>query len=388
MAWYHGVRDWLGRLRQKFAAWGADFLSPWLGRVRRGIVSLVATRYRRWRDSVKHPRRRFYEQQSSRRYWKWRARRHHFWFRLTSRYYNFRRQLREQRQTFSATRNLLRTIILQVILAVVVVITISAVEQRFLKPWGVIDWFLPTPPAPPSTTPLSAGASAPGLNASSYDYILSTLAQIAGVFIGLYFTAVNLVASTIYVRVPSDIRSLVVGEKLGNVYVKIVAFLAATTTLVLASNAMGFPPNLLHLILVTGTGLISIYSFLVLGKRVFHFFDPTRLTSQLFTQMLDCIRAATSDGFRWHDPSFQNHAQRQAEGLLRTYRRIVDLTCSKDYRHIEAESLVAIANSALLLLRFYGREKARIPTESMWFKLHGKGMGSARPDQCPETVVW
>ncbi len=364
MAWYHAVRDRFGQQRQKFKAWRASSLYPFVGRVWRRATSPVTTRYRRWRDSAQHPRRRSYQQQSSRGYWKWRAKWHRFRFRMTSRYHAFRRQLREQRQTFSAARGLLRMIMPQVFLAVAVVAILAVVEQKILKSWGVIEWLLPTPPADSA----SAGSNAPRLNASSYDYILSTLAQIAGVFIGLYFTAVNLVASTIYARVPSDIRSLVVGEKLGNVYVKIVAFLGATTTLLLAGNVMGFPPSLLNLALVTCTGLISIYSFLVLGKRVFHFFDPNQLTWQLFTQLLHCIQAATPDGFRWHDPSFQNHAQRQAEGLLGTYRTIVELTCSKDYRHIEAESLIDIANNTLLLLRYYEREKKRIPTESLWFK--------------------
>lgn len=367
MAWFSGVRAWLGKQRHNFAAWRSDTLYPWPGRVWRRATSPVTTRYRRWSDSAQHPRRRSYEQQSSRRYWKWRNKLHRFQFHMTSRYYTFRRNLRERRQTFSATRSLLQTILPQIVFAVASVTILGVVEQKILKPWGLIDWLLPTPPAPVGTAPVS-GTPAPGLNASSYDYILSTLAQIAGVFIGLYFTAVNLVASTVYARVPSDIRSLVVGEKLGNVYVRIVAFLGATTTLLLASNVVGFPPSLLNLALVTFMGLISIYSFLVLGKRVFHFFDPTQLTSRLFTQLLDCIQAATPDGCRWHDPSFQNHAQRRAEGLLATYRRIVDLTCSEDYRHLEEESLVRIANDALLLLRYYGREKARIPTESLWFK--------------------
>jgi hypothetical protein len=351
MAWFQRTRGWI--------AASAAFLqrclrSAWL-RITRPVVS----RYRDWRASAKHPRLHAFQQQSSPAYWKRRATWSHLWFGLTSRYYSLRRKAFDHRQTLSVTRSLLWTIIPQVIISVTVVTFLALVEHLILKPIGVIDWLLPTPSG--------AGVNASRLNASSYDSILSTLAQIAGVFIGLYFTAVNLVASTIYARVPGDIRLLVVSEKLGNVYVQIVAFLGATSTLVLAGNVIGLPLSVLNLALVTVTGLVSIFSFLVLGKRVFHFFNPTQLTWQLFTELLDCIKAATPDGFRWHDPAFQNHARRQAEKVLGTYRRIVDLTCCEDYRHIEAESLVAIANNTLLLLRHYGREKARIPTESLWF---------------------
>lgn len=43
------------------------------------------------------------------------------------------------------------------------------------------------------------------IESQSYINSLGTLAQLAGVFLGLYFTAVTVVASTIYSRVPGDI---------------------------------------------------------------------------------------------------------------------------------------------------------------------------------------
>jgi hypothetical protein len=234
-----------------------------------------------------------YERQSSRRYWKWLAAWRRSGFRVANRDYAFRRQLHDQRESFSAVRGILRTIIPQVALAAAAVTILAILEQRILRPWGVIDWLLLRLTGQSGSTG-AGGIGAAMLNAASYDYILSTLAQVAGVFIALYFTAVSLVASTVYAQVPSDIRGMVVEEKLTDVYVRIVAFLGATSTLLLASNVIGFPLSLLNLALVALTGLFSIFGFLVIGKRVFHFFDPTQLTWDVLSQLLDCVKAAPS----------------------------------------------------------------------------------------------
>jgi hypothetical protein len=62
-------------------------------------------------------------------------------------------------------------------------------------------------------------------NPSAYGNLFSSLAQIAGVFLGLYFTAVSVVASTVYARVQGDVRSLLLRDKVGNHYIGIVASL-------------------------------------------------------------------------------------------------------------------------------------------------------------------
>jgi hypothetical protein len=115
----------------------------------------------RLHDRRRHPRRRSYARQSSRQYWNRRGKALHAWFWVASRVYLQRTRLRERRQAFSVTRSLLGTIAPQVLFATILVISLGFLEHRQLTPW-------------------ITGT----LNASSYDYILSTLAQVAGIFIG------------------------------------------------------------------------------------------------------------------------------------------------------------------------------------------------------------
>jgi len=195
---------------------------------------------------------------------------------------------------------------------------------------------------------------------------LSTLAQVAGVFLGLYFTAVSIIASTIYARVQADIRGLLMREKIGNLYIKVVALLGAMTLILLAQSTLGFQPAILNLFLVTILGVVSVFSFVILGMRAFNFFDPTVLADYLYQDLVRWFRQVTPDGFQWQDPSFQAHYQRNAEESLTTFSDIVFLAASEE--HIKGKTLNDLAAKLLGLLQFYENEKLRIPSDSFWFK--------------------
>lgn len=196
--------------------------------------------------------------------------------------------------------------------------------------------------------------------------LFSTLALISATFLGLYFTAVSVVVSTIYARVPGDIRSLLLHEKIGNIYIGIVAFLGGTSVILLAASAMGFQVGLFNTILMVSLGTMAILSFVELGKRAFYFFDPTALVDYLVRDLTSQIESATPIGFRWQEFSFQAHYQRQAERVLRTYRNLVDIMTID--KNASGESLAILAQKALILLEFYEEQKLSIPTTSHWFE--------------------
>ena len=62
---------------------------------------------------------------------------------------------------------------------------------------------------------------------SIYSSFLGTLAGVSGVFLGLYFTAVSVVASTGYATAPPNLRSLILREHAGSVYVTFVVRLGS-----------------------------------------------------------------------------------------------------------------------------------------------------------------
>ena len=264
----------------------------------------------------------------------------------------------------------IRTIFGPAFLAIILVVGLEVLERLLLAPGGSFWRFA-----------LSLGVvhqlklllnhfgvtpSRMQLDNSTYVSLLSTVAQIAGIFLGLYFTAVGVVVSAVYSRVPGDVRALLVQEKTGNLYIWIVALLCAVAVLLLAIHALGFPIGILNLSLLTVLSMIAIFSFIELGRRIFDFFNPAVLVTYLADDLRKSIRRATSRGFQWHNPSFQKAYQNQAESLLNSYHNIVHLVTHEERPY--GKTLLALARNALGLLAYYAKHKSSIPTESYWFQ--------------------
>jgi hypothetical protein len=137
----------------------------------------------------------------------------------------------EKRTSLYMLVRFIRTIFGSVLLAILLVVSLEVLEHLLLSPGGsfwrfalslgfvhqlklLLNQFGVTP-------------SRMRLNNSTYVSLLSTVAQISGIFLGLYFTAVGVVVSAVYSRVPGDVRALLVQEKTGNLYLRIVALLCA-----------------------------------------------------------------------------------------------------------------------------------------------------------------
>ena len=104
--------------------------------------------------------------------------------------------------------------------------------------------------------------------------LLEAIAAVTGVFLALYFTAVSTVAATVYASVPHDIRTLIVKDRLGNVYVQGVAFTMALAILLLIFHAGGGSALRLALPVVGALAVFSIFAFIRLGQRASSW--PTR----------------------------------------------------------------------------------------------------------------
>lgn len=199
---------------------------------------------------------------------------------------------------------------------------------------------------------------------SLFSSFYSTLASIAGVFLGLYFTAVTVVASARYADSPSILRTLVLKEKAGNLYVKIVVILGMISLLSAFLCTLQVDPGVVNLMLTVLIGCISIPCFVVLGWRAFQFFDPDALTSQIEHELANSIKCVTSRTTAAMDKSIQYHFQRGAEFYIRAYEQMTTQAIHRP----DSESLQRILSSSLVVLCRYIRNKARIPSDSYWFK--------------------
>lgn len=202
-------------------------------------------------------------------------------------------------------------------------------------------------------------------NADSYDALLGTVAGVAGVFLALYFTALSTVAANVYTTVPHDIRQLIVRDRLGNVYVKAVAFLTALAVLLLATRALGLGPFRLAPPLLFAVGGYGIFSFIKLGQRAFYLADPTLLANNIASDAIDWTRRSTISGWRWSDANFQAHYRR---GAVQCIDSLVSLTeISSRTAHLQGASRRRLVFNLVHTLHVYERDRGKIPLDSRWF---------------------
>ena len=77
--------------------------------------------------------------------------------------------------------------------------------------------------------------------------LLVTGAQVAGVFLGLYFAAISVVAGNAYGDVPPDLRSVLIEDRVGSFYLKVVGFTGGACLFALGMLALGYSLGLARL---------------------------------------------------------------------------------------------------------------------------------------------
>jgi hypothetical protein len=200
----------------------------------------------------------------------------------------------------------------------------------------------------------------------AYLELMGTISQIAGAFLGLYFATAGVVISTVYARVPRNVRQLLIHDKLSNQYIRAMALLGASALMLMGSMAAGLQPGILNLLYIVLLGVYTIFSAVVLGLRILNFFDPSRLVGRLTGDLVRWIEEATTKGFQWNDANFQAHYQQQAEEILVTYRDILSLASREE--HLQSSALIELTKNVFSLLRYYISRKHSIPSDSRWFR--------------------
>ena len=150
------------------------------------------------------------------------------------------------------------------------------------------------------------------MNKDAYVAMLTTIAGVVGVFLGLYFTAVSTVISNAYSSVSGDVRELILRDRLGNKYVKLLAFLTALSVILLAFSAMEIAPLHLVILVLPVLSCLAIFAFVSLGARMFFLSDPTLFFGTLSIELMKWISCATARGYQWQNASFQAHYRKQA----------------------------------------------------------------------------
>ena len=93
----------------------------------------------------------------------------------------------------------------------------------------------------------------------------TTVMQVSGALLGLYFTAISVVASTAYAKAPGGVRSLVIHERVGYLYFRSLAFLTVVTTVMVATLSFHRSVGVLNTGLAAALSIYSVFGFVTLG---------------------------------------------------------------------------------------------------------------------------
>jgi len=201
----------------------------------------------------------------------------------------------------------------------------------------------------------------------SLTVLFSITASVSGVFLGLYFTAISVVAGSVFARVPGNLRELLLNEKVGNQYIRILGVLTSVSVILLGHLAYGGMPGAFSTFLVIVLGCFGVLGFLKLGMRAFNFFDPASLSNSLFHKLRNNVWQSSANGFRWEDPSFQAHYQKLAERNVGTLKSLISY-CTQD-QHMEPAPLTTVMQNTAGFLAYYARLRSSIPSDSRWYSL-------------------
>lgn len=210
----------------------------------------------------------------------------------------------------------------------------------------------------------AAGISLPA--DAAYMTFLATVSSIGAIFIGLYYTAISAVGSSIYATVPNNVRDLLAKERYGTVYMGLLAFVTFLGLALMVLHFSGFPAAYIAIPVVALLSGIGIIAFAKLGQRAFYFFDPTSLSFHVFDQLRGWLRLVQAGGYRWTDLSFQAHAHRQEMAALESLEALANVTAES--AHLSGKPLCDLAKNVLGFLAYYATLKNKIPTESFWYE--------------------
>ena len=304
-----------------------------------------------------------FKYQRNRWFWKLRYYVNAIIFHLNKTYFHQKEKIKRAKEGFSITEELVKIIAPSLLTAFLIVIVLEVVENTLLtfisisKPIFIKDFL----------NYLAILYNRLIISVNSLETLFSIVASISGIFLGLYFTAISVVASSVFARVPSNLRELLLKEKVGNQYIKILAILTSVCIILLGYRAFGGYPGIFTSLFVVILGCFGIFCFVVLGLRAFFFFDPTRLGDAIFYELNNNIRLSTIRGFRWADPNFQSHYQKLAAKNISTLGTLIKL-CTEEPQ-LQKQPLSSILQKSIYFLMSYAEQRSFIPSDSRWYAL-------------------
>ncbi|MDR0977847.1 MAG: hypothetical protein LBL71_02275 [Endomicrobium sp.] len=193
-----------------------------------------------------------------------------------------------------------------------------------------------------------------------------TLAAVIGTFLGLYFTALSIIAQTIYSNVNGEITRLLRSIRLSNIYVKSLIFLLAVLLMSIFMMILNVYFGIWHFYFIFIVSFISVISFWELASYVFLFFNPSNVIRQyIFPAITEKIDLISNIEIYKYDESFQDSMYKNTNYLFDVYDNLVEFAINQDL--LQANVVSRIICDAFKFLTQYIFLKSKIPNNSLWF---------------------
>lgn len=198
------------------------------------------------------------------------------------------------------------------------------------------------------------------------DTFLAAIASISGVFLGLYFTAISSIASSLLLKAHQDVKDYFFTSPHGLQYVKTIETTGIVSLFYIITKSFGHEIHSFGLIFLSLLGAYIILRFWKVGSDVYNFAQPTSTLPRMMADIVRAIKDATPPGFNWDKDFLQNYHSRKVGRTLESVKRYVDFGVREI--KLREEELTYALNSYAALLQFYSDNKKKIPTKSLWYK--------------------
>jgi hypothetical protein len=200
--------------------------------------------------------------------------------------------------------------------------------------------------------------------------LLTAVAGVSGVFLGLYFSAISSVASNLLVRATQDVRRFFLNSPVGQQYIQVVALTGILSIFYLIEASFGYTPHPFSLIFIALLTAFVVIRFWKIGADVFNSLEPSDSLPWVRETVKGYIGQNTPPGFRWSKPYMQKYNQEQVTYHVDLISNLITFGI-KEIK-LSDEQLITAANQLGHLLYSYTLSKPKIPTKSLWYKRRGQ----------------
>lgn len=198
------------------------------------------------------------------------------------------------------------------------------------------------------------------------DALLTAIASVSGVFLGLYFTAISGIASNFLLRATQSIRRYFLSTPIGNQFVQTVAITGIVSIFYLTAKSFGHPIHPVGLAFLSILAAYIIIRFWWVGSNVFYSLEPTSSMPHVIKNIYDYLIGITPPGFKWNKPAIQNHYRRLTIDSLELIDDLNDFGVRE--LKLSDEQLIISLRHLSDLLYIYSDIKRKVPTDSFWYK--------------------